>query len=182
MNELSINEKIERINNYFNFLADVLSKDYEVMGSCNADISKYLIPKGTSSEVTYYGKPVWSYRISNHWNWYANSNSKCTDRSYVQCRSLDVPRANKRPSDRPWGASEPISAYQIAIFGPDLVYHSIYGETFDRKTNTWHWNDGGYSFNYKDPEVFDKFKKIYGDVKLDKWTLMHEEFMRSRVV
>ena len=68
--------KIQKCEEYFMILSELLSETHEVVGSCNKDISKYLIPKGTASELTYYSKPKNSVRISDHWNWYANLN-KC---------------------------------------------------------------------------------------------------------
>lgn len=127
-------EKFDKCTNFFNELARALSDKYEVVGSCNNDASAYLIPNGTEKQITYYGKPDLSFRISDHWNWYANVR-KCKNRKYVQCYSLDLPRPKRRlAKDK---ASKPISASQVAIIGPDGNYHHIYGEKWNGVEWTW---------------------------------------------
>lgn len=120
---------------YFNNLVKALS-NYTVLDSNNEDISKYLIPKGTEHLVSYTSKPCYSFRISDHWNWYANT-EKCEKSWYIQCFSRDLPWAKKRL--RPGYASKPINGMSVMIFGPDNVYHCIYGEIYDRRTKTWGW-------------------------------------------
>ncbi len=121
---------------FFDKLSAVLIKGYEVVGSCNQDNSQYLVPKGTADQITYSGKPAASFRISNHWNWYANIN-KCPNENYIQCLSVDAPWAKKRMAEgKP---SEPIFCSQVAVIGNDGKYHVVYGERFDRKTKKWQW-------------------------------------------
>lgn len=123
-------------NVFFDLLANELWQGYEVIGSCNKDFSRYLIPFGTADEITYYSKPIWSFRISDHWNWWA-SLKKCSNPGYVQCRSLDMPWVRTRKS--PEGSSEPQAGIQVAICDADGIYHHVYGELFDRKTKKWCW-------------------------------------------
>lgn len=127
-------QKKELCRRYFDALAEKLKATHEVVSSCNKDESMYLIPKGTISELSYYGKPVDSYRYSTHWNWYANT-KKCNDPAYVQCNNADLPRAKHRSGEGL--ASKPVFAICIAYFGSDLQYHHIYGERFDFSEKRW---------------------------------------------
>lgn len=54
---LTKNEKIELCQNFYRELSVKLSDGYEVAGSCNNDISSYLIPNGSVEDLSYYGKP-----------------------------------------------------------------------------------------------------------------------------
>ena len=129
-------EKVEACKEFFNSLSKILESTYEVVASCNQDISKYLIPKGTIGDLTYHSKPDASFRISDHWNWYSNL-KKCPNPNYIQCLSVDMPRAKKRPD---YGkASKPIDGIQVSVIGKDGKYHAVYGEIFDRKTKKWNW-------------------------------------------
>ena len=110
--------------------------NYTVVGSCNIDSTLYLVPNGTEDEITYSGKPAKSFRISDHWNWYANIN-KCANERYIQCLCVDLPYAKKR--EAPGKASKPIYACQVSVIGDDGKYHHIFGEKFDKKTKTWSW-------------------------------------------
>lgn len=129
-------EKMMKCEEFFSILSELLNGTYEVVSSCNADISKYLIPKGTISELTYYSKPMNSIRISDHWNWFANLN-KCSVPWYVQCFSTDIPRPSGRLEAGK--ASKPKYGMQVSVFGGDGKYHAVYGEVFDRKTKKWEW-------------------------------------------
>lgn len=131
-------QKLEACKVFFEKLAEALSDEYEMLGSCNHDSSVYLIPIGTEDQVTYYGKPKKSFRISDHWNWYANLN-KCDKENYIQCLSLDMPWTRNRPL--PWKASKPIFGIQVALIGSDGKYHHVFGEKFDRKTKKWSWEE-----------------------------------------
>ena len=123
---------------FFNQLSEILVKSgaYEVIKSCNQDLSAYLIPKGTISDLSYSNKPAKSFRVSDHWNWYSNL-KKNPDPHYIQCYSVDLPRAKKR--NEPGKASTPIQAAQVGYFDEDNKYHAVFGEIFDRKTKTWDW-------------------------------------------
>lgn len=87
--------KKEKCTDYFNVLCELLKESYEQLGSCNLDFSRYLCPIGTANEVSYTSKPDLSFRISDHWNWYANTR-KCPNEHYIQCYSKDLPWALKR--------------------------------------------------------------------------------------
>lgn len=132
------NEKFkrEKCNEFFDKLAKLLGSSHEVVGSCNVDFSRYLVPIGTADQVTYYGKPEKSFRVSDHWNWFSNI-KKCSDPTYVQCRSLDIPWVRKR--ETPGMATKPRFGIQVCIQLDDGCYHHVYGEKFDRKTKTWSW-------------------------------------------
>ena len=93
-------EKMRRCSDFFNVLAQALSSNYTVMGSCNKDVSAYLVPTGHEDEVSYYGKPENSFRVSDHWNWYS-SLKKCSDQDEVQCHSIDIPRPRRTSMWRP---------------------------------------------------------------------------------
>lgn len=64
-------EKLQNCKNFFSLLVDRLmaAGGYELVGSCNNDNSCYLVPVGTSDQITYHSKPVRSFRLSDHWNW-----------------------------------------------------------------------------------------------------------------
>lgn len=89
---MTIDEKKAKCTEFFEKLSEALKEDYVVMGSCNQDFSRYLVPVGTESQVSYMEKPENSFRISDHWNWFANVN-KCPDEHYIQCLSVDLPWA-----------------------------------------------------------------------------------------
>ena len=128
--------KRRKCNQFFDELAGLLSSTYELVGSCNQDFSRYLVPNGTVPEITYHSKPAYSFRISDHWNWWANL-KKCKDENYVQCRSLDMPWVGQRKA--PGMASEPRKGFQVAFCDKDGIYHHVFGEKFDRQTRTWSW-------------------------------------------
>ena len=109
-------------------LAEDLKDTHEIIGSCNKDRSIYLIPKGSIDDLSYYGKPVDSYRISDHWNWYA-SITRCSDEGRIQCHNVDL----KYPQDRIDGrATRPVSGVCIAYYDIDGKYHTVFGELYDK--------------------------------------------------
>ena len=122
---------------FFENLVFLLDGKYELVQSCNGDFSKYLVPIGSSCDITYYGKPADSFRISDHWNWYSNIN-KCSNLNYIQCLNVDLPWAKPRKDEK---ATRPIIAYQVALIGSDGKYHSIYGETYNRNKHKWTWKE-----------------------------------------
>lgn len=131
-------EKYSACQEFFDQLVSLLEETHERLASCNNDISAYLIPKGTMEQVSYYGKPANSFRISDHWSWRANLN-KCSKPNYIQCLSVDVPHAKPRiDTGKP---SKPIFAIQVAYCGEDGKYHCVFGEKFDPKTKQWSWVD-----------------------------------------
>lgn len=133
---MNIDEKKNACNTFFDKLSAVLSGSYEIVGSCNQDFSRYLVPNGTADQITYYGKPLNSFRVSDHWNWFSNL-KKCKDPHHIQCRSLDIPWCRKRVDGDPF-ATKPRFGIQVCIYLKD-GYHHVYGDKFDRKTKTWTW-------------------------------------------
>lgn len=131
-------DMIRRCKEFFDELASLLSGTFEVIGSCNQDVSQYLVPIGTADQISYYGKPKGSFRISDHWNWYANVN-KCHLENYIQCLSVDLPFAKRRFA--PGKASKPIWGCQVSVVGEDGKYHCVFGESYDRRTKTWSWKE-----------------------------------------
>lgn len=129
-------EKKEACKKFFEELKERLGESYEVSPVLGKDEARYLVPKGTSWLVSYYGKPRHSYRLGHKWNWYA-STAKCKQTNYIQCLTSDLPRARKRPEE---GAkSEPRWAWCVAALGNDNKYHVIYGEKYDRYHAKWEW-------------------------------------------
>lgn len=139
--------KKERCNTFFDELAKYLEGSYVVVGSCNQDFSRYLVPVGREHEITYHSKPAGSFRISDHWNWYANV-KKCRDPHYIQCQSLDAPPTKARKANG--YASEPRHTIQVCYFDEDNKYHCVFGEVWDGHTHSYHWKDG---------DVFDAVNK-----------------------
>lgn len=136
---MTIKEKINKCYEFFKTLGKELGDDYEVLASINKDkkyTSLYLCPKGTKDQVTYYGKPMNSFRVSTHWNWRAPL-KKCDKENYIQCLNVDLPFAKKRNGEGE--SSDPIMAEQVAVIGVDGKYHAVFGEVFDRKTREWKW-------------------------------------------
>ncbi len=131
-------KKFKACVEFFDQLSELLveSGNYEVVGSCNKDSSAYLIPTGTIGDLSYSNKPARSFRLSDHWNWYSNL-KKNPNPHYIQCYSVDLPRAKKR--EDPTKASVPIQAAQVGYFDKDNKYHAVFGEIFDRTTKTWSW-------------------------------------------
>ena len=129
-------DQMSKCKLFFSRLAEILGEDYTIVGSVNNDSSMYLVPNGTEKEITYHSKPLYSFRISDHWNWKANL-KRCKNEHYIQCFSKDLPWTKKRNGKGL--ASDPIYANSVCYFGEDGLYHVIYGEIFDRKTKKWSW-------------------------------------------
>lgn len=129
-------QKLEKCKEFFGALVEKLSGEYELVNSCNQDISQYLIPNGSIDELTYYSKPELSFRISDHWNWYA-SLTKCEKEHYIQCYTKEMPWTQKRL--REGKASRAIQGISVCLMGVDGLYHVVYGERFDRKSKKWTW-------------------------------------------
>lgn len=130
-----MSERFDLCNQFFGNLANMLKDSYEIIGSCNGDGSRYLVPIGTAYQITYYGKPVKSFRVSDHWNWYANT-KKCQEYNYIQCESVDVPFPRKRTDEH---ATYPRYCPQVAIQLEDGKYHCVYGSKFIPKRKGWSW-------------------------------------------
>lgn len=136
---MTITEKIKACETFIKALAEELKDDYELVAAFEKDkrgSDKYLVPKGSAEEITYYGKPMHSFRCSTHWNWRAPL-VKCNKENYIQCLNSDLPFAKKRNGEGE--ASDPIMAEQVAVIGVDGKYHAVYGEVFDRKARKWKW-------------------------------------------
>ena len=137
VNSMRWNNRVALCNDFIERLAQLLGDKYEMVGSCNKDISRYLVPAGTADQITYYGKPVNSFRISDHWNWFSNL-KKCSIPNYIQCYSRDMPVPKARPRGQET-ATKPIRGIQVCIQGTDGMYHHVFGEKYDRKTHCWTW-------------------------------------------
>lgn len=112
------------------------NKGYVEVKSCNKDISMYLVPDAKSiKQITYASKPEFSYRFSDHWNWYANTKEN-SDESYIQCYSSDLLEPFDRMADGK--ASNPIFAISIGFF-EDGEYHVIFGDKYDFDARKWVW-------------------------------------------
>lgn len=160
-NESIFREQAELCIAFSKELQKLLADDYETFGTTfhglrrpiveNKDTNKfclndyYLVPLGTKKEITYYSKPKWSFRFSDHWNWYEKSN-RCDDTDFIQCFNVDLPRVGKRfvSEDK---RSAPCTAIQVAIFTHDHVkkhhdgeaYHCVYGSYKNKDTHSWEW-------------------------------------------
>ena len=127
-------QKVRNCKAMWKKLTKKLFNTHNVVGSCNADSTLYLVPVGTSNQISYYGKPKNSFRYSDHWSWYANLR-KCEDPDYIQCFCVDMPKPEKRTSRL---ATIPIEAVCIAKTD-DGNYHVVYGDYFDG--TTWKWKE-----------------------------------------
>ena len=128
-------EDMKKCEEFFQQLSDILKDRYEVVPSCNQDISRYLIPIGTRDQVSYYGKPDFSFRISDHWNWYS-STKKCNDKDYIQCDSVDMPPARERDDEH---ATKARKGLQVAIHCKDGKYHHVFGYKWDQSSRMFRW-------------------------------------------
>ena len=127
-------EKIEACKKFMAELETLLQSSHYVVGSCNKDISSYLIPNGSIEKLSYYGKPEKSFRFSDHWNWYSNL-KKCSDPKMIQCHNIDLPWPFRRI--RKGGASKPREHICVAYYGKDKKYHTVYGEKKDEHGLCW---------------------------------------------
>lgn len=128
-------EAMEKCMSFMDKLKELLKDYYEFYYSPFAKQSCHLVPNGTAEENTYYSKPLYSFRCSDHWNWYANT-KKCNVYWYVQCFNPDVFWPEKRKNS---GATKPRYCTNVSFFGYDQKFHCVYGEKFDRKTKTYIW-------------------------------------------
>lgn len=154
--EMTFEERRNKVKEFYNRLVDISKDHYFEVESCNNDASRYLLRNGTTREdISYYSKPLWSYRMSDHWNWYT-SERKCSDLKYIQCHSIDMPWARKRVYvDK---ATRPMRGWQVCIFSADDgLYHCVYGEIFDRKEKKWYWVEN-------DPKMIYEFVGQYSGV------------------
>jgi len=137
---MTVEEKRESCENYWKQLCEKLKETHVEMASCNKDVSRYLVPKGTEDQVTYYGKPRDSYRISDHWNW-KTSIKKCSDPHYVQCYNKSIRMMHRRKA--PELASKGVVAWCVAYYGEDDAYHTVHGaEYLGNHKRNWSWKEG----------------------------------------
>lgn len=129
-------EKKAACQKFFNELVERMGDAYEIAPILGHDESRYLVPKGRSFLVSYYGKPRKSFRLGHKWNFYAPI-AKCDMENYIQCLCPDMPKARKR--NFPGSRSEARWAWAVAVVGEDNKYHVIYGEVYDRARNKWNW-------------------------------------------
>lgn len=129
-------EKMNMCYDYFNKLADALKDSYEVVSSISNDKTLYLVMKGTENDLSYYGKPMCSFRVSDRWNWFA-SLKKCKAENHVQCFTKDLHRPFKRRMEGKH--SRPIMSSSVGYYGIDRQYHIIFGEIYDKKTKNSLW-------------------------------------------
>ena len=127
-------EKQNKCIKYFNELCGLLSETHEVMINKSTDM--YLVPKGTKNQITYYGKPLYSFRYSNKWNWFTD---RCKNQNHAQCYSKDLPRPHHDDEFAGKGPGGAILAHCVGYYGDDKSYHVVYGEKYDRETRTWSW-------------------------------------------
>lgn len=126
---------MDECKQFFEILAEELAGTHTVKGSCNKDVSAYLIPDGTDDQVTYHSKPANSFRLSDHWNWKSNL-AKNPNEKYIQCYTRDLPWCRLR--NAPGKASNPIKAACVCYFDGN-IYHVVFGERFNRTTKSWDW-------------------------------------------
>lgn len=140
-NQKNENYDYDKCRKFFDELSNELKDDYVVVKSCNADLSAYLVPKGTEHEISYYGKPEKSFRVSDHWNWYSNL-KRCEKIDEVQCHSLDVNGLNQRDPEHPEMATSAIQVSQVAYYSPeDHKYHAVYGRKWNPEKSEYDWID-----------------------------------------
>ena len=134
-----MNYKYKKCRKFFDNVAEVLDHDYVVVASCNKDLSAYLVPKGTEKEISYYGKPELSFRVSDHWNWYSNLN-KCNKPDEVQCFSVDVEEPLSRDPEHFEKATNGRQVYQVALYR-DGKYHGVYGDIWNPERRQYEWKE-----------------------------------------
>lgn len=125
---------MEKCNAFMERLAELLKDSYTFDRSPFSPDSSYLAPKGHEDENTWYSKPEFSFRCSDHWNWYANV-KKCSEYYYVQCYNKDVFWPEKRVGPK---ATKLRYACQVGFFS-DNCFRCVYGEKYDRHTKTYVW-------------------------------------------
>lgn len=130
--------KLSRCNEFLTELTDILKESYVLCGSCNKDASRYLVPNGTETQISYYGKPVNSFRLSDHWNWYAGLR-KCSDPNYIQCESVDMPKARERKEAGK--GTDAIIGVQVAVQLEDGKYHHIFGDKWNPRKHAFEWEE-----------------------------------------
>lgn len=131
-------DDFERCRSFFDKLAEILKEKYIVVASCNKDLSAYLVPIGTEDQITYTSKPAFSFRVSDHWNWFSNK-IKCDDLSIIQCYSDGVEYPIPRNPAYPEKATHPRHACQVAWCDQYGVYHPVYGDFWMNSKKKYSW-------------------------------------------
>lgn len=132
-------EDFEKCRKFFDDISVILKRNYIVVGSCNQDLSAYLVPVGTENQISYYGKPDRSFRVSDHWNWYS-SMKRCAKEDEVQCWSMDVQDPKQRDPEHLEKATKPRKVAQVAFYSDyDRKYHAIYGNVWNPKKQVYEW-------------------------------------------
>lgn len=110
--------KKENTSRAFDKFEELMSKgDYTIDFHCRTDnrgrhfYSFYLIPKG--QDLSYYGHPEGTIRLSNHWSWYSSQN-KCSDPNIIQCELKGIAPRLRFEND-PNGKTTPKFLTTIAI-------------------------------------------------------------------
>lgn len=111
-------KKINQIFNKFEDLAEKLKETHILVGSCNNDNSRYLVPKGHENEMSYTGHPEGTIRISDHWSWYANI-VKCPNAEFIQCNLQGAYARSRKEEGK---AGDPNMAICIAIYKNGIYY------------------------------------------------------------
>lgn len=139
---MTFKEKEALCKKYFNELRDILSDTHEVTANrCKVKRpDMYLCPKGTRKEITYHGKPHYSFRYSTKWNFYS---PRCE--GVVQCYSKDFPHAHT--DSKGAGPDGAVLAFSVCYYGNDNLYHVVYGEKYNRETGEWEWIESDPAFD-----------------------------------
>ena len=139
MGDFKVSLKAKKCWEFFSELSHVLIEehDYKLIRPKGGYKAAYLIPKGTEKQLSYYGKPVLSFRCSDDWNWYT-SKKRCPDPEQIQCHSVDIPGPLRREDN---DGTKPIKGWNVAFYGSDNKYHCVYGTYFDRTDLRWGWKE-----------------------------------------
>ncbi len=103
--------------------------------------SRYLVPSGTENEITWMGKPEFSFRYSNHWNFYTDLKNNPNPNA-IQCLNPDIAPAYSRKS--PEKGSRPVKGIAVAFYF-NGHYRTICGQKYDLITDTWSILDNEFS-------------------------------------
>lgn len=132
-------QQFENCVRFFNAVAEELKDTHVIVPSKSKKWrSMCLVRKGEENQVSYYGKPVNSLRVAPNWNWRAGLD-RCTNPTYIQCVTPDLPFAKKRSKENPEWSTMPIFGNMVGYFDTDNKYHCIFGEKYEPETKSWIW-------------------------------------------
>ena len=139
-------DKYTLCDEFFYELSQRLYPFYETIGVTNVHYqkygSRYLIPFGSDYQISRFSLPVFSFRMSDHWNWKPNENKYSEseiENTAVQRYCIDMPPARLRKnSDR---ATKPQFGVLIAIYDSKGIYRCVYGDKYYSETHSWGWLD-----------------------------------------